>query len=162
MDDETTWQIVANATSNALNDNVWQIFGYAKRPKHGQIFNLFRAKWKSEVESRLIHELMITPIAVQVMLGSATMRDIEQVISTLLAHAGIAETLGYESTDAAINGLYNSIEEYSQTPIDDWTKILVTRLRVPDIPDRGTAAKLLAGSAKYVIMTEGFLIEHSK
>ena len=162
MDDDTTWQIVGHATSNALSDNVWQMFGYAKRPKHGRIFNVFRARWKTELETRLIHELMITPIAVHVILGSATMRDIEHVIASLLAHGGIAETLGYESTDAAISGLYKSIEEYSSTPIDDWTKLLVDRLHMADVPDRPTAAKLLAGSAKYAIMTRGVLAEHSR
>ena len=161
MDDETTWQIVGDATSNSLSDNAWQIFGHAKRPKRGRIFDVFRAKWKTELETRLIRELMITPIAVHVILGSAKMRDIENVIATLLQHAGVAETLGYDSIDAAISGLYNSIQEYAETPIDDWTKLLVSRLRVPDVPDRQTAAKLLAGSAKYVIMTRRVLAEHS-
>ncbi len=162
MDDDTTWQIVGHATSNALSDNVWRVFGYAKRPKHGRIFNVFRARWKTELETRLIHELMVTPIAMHVILGSATMRDIEHVIASLLAHAGIAETLGYESTDAAISGLYKSIKQYSTTSIDDWTKLLVIRLRVPDVPDRQTAAKLLVGSAKYIGMTRGILAEHSR
>ncbi|MDA7858599.1 hypothetical protein N9B12_00820 [bacterium] len=161
MDDDTTWQIVGYATSHALSDKVWQIFGYAKRPKHGRIFNVFRARWKTELETRLIHELMITPIAVQVILGSATMRDIEHVIAARLGHGGVAETLSYESTDASIRGLYKLIEEYSKTPIDDWTKLLVTRLHVPGIPDRQTAANLLAGSAKYAIMMRGVLVEHS-
>jgi hypothetical protein len=162
MDDDTTWQILGHATSNALSDNVWQLFGYAKRPKHGRIFNAFRARWKTELETRLIHELMITPIAVHVILGSATMRDIEQVIASLLSHDGILDTLGYDSTDAAIAGLYNSIEEYANTPIDDWTKLLLSRLHVPDVPDRPTVAKLLAGSANYAILTRRVLAEHSR
>lgn len=130
---------------------MWRIFGFEKRPKYGSLVNWFRRTWKVQLEDRLARELHITPVAIHVVADSISVRDIEEIVAGFVVH-DLVDALGYESRDVAVSDLYLSIRDYAETPIVGWSRHLLVRLDVANIPDRSVKAQIIIGSVKYAVL----------
>jgi hypothetical protein len=141
-----------------LEDKSWQMFGYAKRPKHGSLLGRwFRARWRVQLEEQLSREIFCTCVGIDAVSKQLSIGSLKQAIREYTAFDGIIGAFGYATLDAAQNDLVQAIAQYADTPAASWGNLFLSRIKFNEVPDRGMAARLLAGSAKLSVAAQGLM-----
>ena len=136
-----------------LRDEPWQDLGFGRRPRCGAFFQRFRPKWRVDLEKAALKEMVILLTTAHLAAQVIAEQDIDGVIAfyvdgTERAHESW-RTLGYTSRSEAQLHLRNSIAAYSAAGPGRWSKLLLSRLGVPDIPQPKLAAHLIVGAVRF-------------
>jgi hypothetical protein len=148
----------ATANRSMLLDEIWQDFGYRKRPKYGAIVQKWRRQWKVELEKAILREIFVSTIALFVLAKKIKLADVPSVIEFVdevmdrdLANEFYFSPLGYTSRDEAVADAVNMAEEYCREDSKRWASIWIRRLAVGKIPNDKVKARILAGCVKHAV-----------
>ncbi|MBK9426198.1 MAG: hypothetical protein IPN63_01890 [Gammaproteobacteria bacterium] len=142
-------EIYVGALRFALDDSTWQRLGYPKRPICGELFLRFRPRWKNELESRIMHELIVLFVAMHVAADVCQLEDADDITASeqgVLSLDGWYKNLDYVSETEAVSHLQQSVPKYLAATRDRWPQILVDQFDVTAIPDKKLKERITMGA----------------
>lgn len=147
--DSAAREALAICLGTVLKDEPWQDFGFRKRPRYGAWFQRFRAKWRVELEKRVLQEMLSALTAAYIVSGKLPKNFAERAANVYTANVGIAAALGFSSQDQGALQVKHAIDEYVSSPPEQWSQILYARIRPDTLPDKELGAKLFLGCAQF-------------
>lgn len=142
-------KVVGACCHTVLMDEPWQDLGFPKRPKYGAFIQRFRPTWKVALEKKTLQEMLAVLTAAHILGGAVPDSDIPDVVEAYTATSDLIDALGYPSRDEARRQVRESIEKYIETPSDQWSAVLCSRIDPNSLPDRAAGARLLLGCAQF-------------
>jgi hypothetical protein len=73
----------ATANRSMLLDEIWQDFGYRKRPRYGALVQKWRRPWKVQLEKAILREIFVSTIALFVLASKLKLSDVPSVIKVV-------------------------------------------------------------------------------
>lgn len=124
-------ELAAAASSTALNEWCWQVFGYQDRPRRGAIFNRFVNADKLARENFLLREFMLAPIpawTAVVRFAETTQREVTaRIVELLMTSQGVPQALRFDDYSSALRYFGNGIAAYSRRSRDDYPAVFLER-----------------------------------
>jgi hypothetical protein len=150
--------VVATCLSMLLSNEAWQDFGFAKCPRHGRFFERFRPAWKSDLEKKLIQEMLSAFTVVHALADRIAYEDIPSVIAAYTERPDVVTALGYSTRDEFVQHLSERIAHYRRTPHDDWHTLIANRIDPNSIPDKTLSAGVLVGCVRFSINVRAMIL----
>ena len=159
MTDNVFRTTAATILKMSITDEPWVDVGYGKRPKHGNLFQHFRPKWRRDFEDSLLREIVGIFTAAYLLAGVVRQTDLDMVIDLYVdGNTGdLFRTFGFLSRTDALSYFSDAIREYHEAGPSEWASILARRIGITHLPDRGLSARLLAGSGRFVMSVEAMV-----
>ncbi len=110
-----------------LCDEPWKELGFARRPRHGVLAQLFRPRARIEFENGLKREILASITAVYVLSRHIDPDEVSEVVALYAAHPLIFPMLGFASQKAARKGMQGAIDDYMETPEGQWAALILGR-----------------------------------
>ena len=105
--------------------------------------------WRKHLEERLSLELLVTSLAIDSKAAGATMLDVQRVLQWLVDIGPIWIATGYDGPEQWGPAVTKAVMQYRRTPIGDWSKTMLERLKPNVIPDHKFLVGVVAGCAHY-------------
>lgn len=119
------------ASSIIMDDNLWKLFGYKKRPKRGAFFNKFINDKRLKTEMFLLREMYIICIANAISFLNNELDTkkifVKRILDQYFSFAGIIEAFHFASEFESFNYFYKSIWDYLKANKEQYTEIFINR-----------------------------------
>jgi hypothetical protein len=110
-----------------LCDEPWKELGFAGRPKHGVLAQIFRSRSRIKFENGLKREILASITAVYVLSRHIEASELPEVVALYAAHPLIFPMLGFSSQGAARQGMQSAINDYMEAPEGQWAALILRR-----------------------------------
>lgn len=110
-----------------LCDEPWKELGFAGRPKHGVLAQIFRPRTMIEFENGLKREILASITAVYVLSRHIEPGELPEVVALYAAHPLIFPMLGFATQGAARQGVQGAIKDYMEAPQGQWAALILRR-----------------------------------
>lgn len=149
--------MTGTAFGAVLEDDLWQMFGYKRRPRRGHWFNRFVKEDKLVKENFLARELTLVSLARLI----PPLRKLPEIEKSIAVVARILEmvvegerpstqiwkvSMGFPSKDAAIDFFMAGLARYCGTTVEECGPIFVERMM--EVVDENSKAIWLLGAAR--------------
>ena len=155
--DSAVTQTVATCFHTILKDEPWQDFGFPRRPRYGALLQRFRAKWRVELEKRVVQQMLCVLTAAYVVAGKVPKESISVAATAYTSNADVAKALGFSSQAEGASRLAEAIGEYVSSVPDQWSQILYAHIRPDLLPDKKLGAQLFLGCAQFGISARNMI-----
>ncbi|HBY58138.1 MAG TPA: hypothetical protein DEG96_09860 [Candidatus Atribacteria bacterium] len=139
--------LAATAMKPLLNDEVWQCYGYAKRPKHGNVWNRIFPKM-FELENFILKEILIMGL-IDILNGikkSEEESDTKLLLSIGVIDQFLSTTKHMFPSDSFMENLFSAYASYLKS---EKSKIHVpVILKAKDVLNKKDFAKFMVGTIK--------------
>lgn len=119
------------ASGMCLDNNIWRLFGYKKRPKRGSFFNRFINEKKLFTEKFILREIYIICIinAISFIENEIEVKDLilKRTLDQFFSYQGIIEALYFTSEFEAYNYFYKSLYDYLNSSREEYNNIFINR-----------------------------------
>lgn len=146
---ESVRRVIGTCLQTILLDEPWQDFGFRKRPRYGAIIQKLRPSWRVALEKAVLTQMLSAITAAHIVAGVVGQEDMEEIITFYTATPELVRAFGYQSRVEARRHLEKSVEQYVETPVEQWSSVLASRIGLKAIPDSSTATRVLAGCVRF-------------
>jgi hypothetical protein len=153
---------LAYITAETVHSPVsYAYFGYRRQPRLGGIFDLFRARWRRELDLRLYRQVAITQLATFVECKYATLNDVFTALQIMIPSSFVAECYGYSDMVEAQDQMFEGVEAYCSADVDTWPTTLFMNCGGPQLPDSTEKENIFVGAALFLTNTRFSLLRDS-
>ncbi len=139
--------LAATAMKPLLNDEVWQCYGYRKRPRHGNIWNRIFPKM-FELENFISKEILIMGL-IDILNGikkSGEESDTKLLLSTGIVDQFLATTKHMFPSDLFMENLFSAYASYLKSEKSKIHEPVI--LKAKDVLNKKDFAKFMVGTIK--------------
>lgn len=154
---EPVRRVIATCLQTVLLDEPWQDFGFRKRPRYAAIIGKLRPSWRVALEKAVLTQMLSATTAAHIVAGVVGPEDIEEIITFYTATPELVHAMGYRTRDEARRHLAESVEQYAETPVEQWPSIFASRIGLSAIPDSSTGARVLVGCVRFCQNVQGMI-----
>ena len=123
---------VASISAKVVMDNwMWRIFGYKRKPKRGSFFNKFIDQTKLIQENFILRELFICNVATAVISLPNTCsialqsKIASRAIDIIFSHDGMLESFNFNSIHEALLYFGSNISDYLCTEYENYSDVFI-------------------------------------
>lgn len=123
--------VVGFASGMVMDNDVWRLFGYKKRPKRGNMFTKFVSEKRLIPEKFLLRELFLVCIAnaIEFLNNESEDKDLilKRIIDYMLSFQDIIKAFYFTNEFEAYNYFYNSTYDYINAGIKAYNNVFARR-----------------------------------